>query len=992
MAKALEVSLGDVGSKSLLEGEYLDQMVLTAFKVVLRAVKFHDVWSEVAEQEKMVPRMLNVIKATGEVPPTPPADKDSQGFGVAAESRQPHQYNGIIANANDQFISANPEGDRIRENRERQTNSHQNISYTSWPSERSYTSQSPNYASRPSSVHTARQSFSHRVSWSAKSGSVRSGRLASERLLTAHDTFLGVLANFIGIHLSTRTSTEVLVATQQAVNAGRALLTVVEAVWDRGLCKSDDLERTRDIMYSKITELVFAAQHIFQPTSAVDNQEFDPQSKKQLADVATSCIRSAGDCVATTRYALEMIGDFEFETVGECSPFEGIDIQLGNDTDRNDPRSQHDTSVHESLSSELYDRRSLRTVSQTLPHIDTDVHSTESRGVLLECVTPPSSRLSTNSVLPLPPSLTNSISSQGDFSPLSIVSDASSVSSVDNSAEPDLRFGTLTFPKVGNTRISGLRASDVKKAQNKLVSISNVVPNETPLPPTSVTSIQEISPSSESGTDADVEEAEANVLEKTFAHEIMFNKDGQIIGGTLPALIERLTTHDSTPDALFVSTFYLTFRLFATPIGFTQALIDRFEYADDSKRVAGPIKLRVYNVFKGWLESHWRKDCDSPALGLIVYFAANRLSASLPAAGKRLVELATKVLETNSPLVPRLVSSIGKTNTSVAQYVSPETPLPPPIVSKSQLGLLKAWKLGNSSPQLLDFDPAELARQLTIKMSKIFCSILPEELLGTEWTKKSGSIAFNVRTMSTLSTDLANLVADSVLHFEEHSKRAKIIKHWVKIGAKCLELNNYDSLMAIVCSLNSTTISRLRRTWECVSNKTKSTLEELKAVVDCSRNYTALRQRLAILMPPCLPFVGTYLTDLTFVDAGNQSTRILPGSGPDSAISVINFDKHVKTAKIISELQRFQIPYRLQEVHELQTWMQDQFVRVRSSDESSCSPVNSLYRRSCLLEPREQIPSKTTLAMPSTTTGTHSVRSYKRDHYPTEFMGITWKG
>ena len=67
---------------------------------------------------------------------------------------------------------------------------------------------------------------------------------------------------------------------------------------------------------------------------------------------------------------------------------------------------------------------------------------------------------------------------------------------------------------------------------------------------------------------------------------------------------------------------------------------------------------------------------------------------------------------------------------------------------------------------------------------------------------------------------------------------------------------------------------------------------------------------------------------------------------------MVNFDKHMKTAKIISELQRFQIPYRLQEVPELQAWMQDQLVKVRSSDEAS---VQNHYRRSLLLEPRDVV-------------------------------------
>jgi hypothetical protein len=138
-----------------------------------------------------------------------------------------------------------------------------------------------------------------------------------------------------------------------------------------------------------------------------------------------------------------------------------------------------------------------------------------------------------------------------------------------------------------------------------------------------------------------------------------------------------------------------------------------------------------------------------------------------------------------------------------------------------------------SSVSILDFDPLELARQFTIKESRIFCSILPEELLATEWMKKSGSMAVNVRAMSRLSTDLANLVADCILQLEDPKQRAKLIKQWVKIANKCLELNNYDSLMAIICSLNSSTILRLKRTWDIVSAKTKATLENLKTSWRC---------------------------------------------------------------------------------------------------------------------------------------------------------------
>lgn len=318
------------------------------------------------------------------------------------------------------------------------------------------------------------------------------------------------------------------------------------------------------------------------------------------------------------------------------------------------------------------------------------------------------------------------------------------------------------------------------------------------------------------------------------------------------------------------------------------------------------------------------------------------------------------------PVVPRLVSSMGKTNTAVAQYVHPDTPLPTPVIGKRELNLLRLWRNGEAKPSVLDFDPLELARQFTLKESRIFCSILPEELLASEWMKKMNSLAVNVRAMSTLSTDLAHLVADSILELEEPKRRAAVVKHWIKIANRCLELNNYDSLMAIICSLNSSTIARLRRTWELVPHKHKSILERLRGIVDVSRNYAVLRQRLHNHVPPCLPFVGTYLTDLTFVDQGNQPVRSLCKG--DGQMEVINFDKYMKTAKIISEFQRFQIPYRLAEVSELQTWLQDEMIRVRSSSE-----MQTFYRRSLVLEPREP-------AMPPAET-TPSLESHRFDFF-----------
>ena len=942
----------------------LDDMVQKAFKMVNQAVKFLDIWSEVISELEA----LEKIQENFNVPPTPPAERAE--FGTAEKARMQEIPEPASASAMTcQVLPGNHEDCEV-EYRPRYSRS------SPMPNCRN----SGTSCAQPRNsilAHNQRASISHRASCSARSPGSFNSNLASEKLSSCHDTFLSFLASFIGLHLQSRSSAELLATTQQSVVSCQSMLSVVDAIWERDGKRSELLEDARGRMYQQIIDLAGAARDVFRPIRAGSQDDIlMPDQEKPLVDAATVCVRVAGECVAESRFVIERIGDFEFEPLGvEITNFEDFGKRSPDEHMLEGTEIPSSMEPEESLASPQPScsppppPREVLGLSSPPPPPPSCGVPTEPQPAVVTAAMSDSSVRSTwpSPTTPQVPSTSRTCSSFLSHPPI-VSSPQDHLSAYEND-ESSSSNGALGDDLSHQADISRVDSFDVSNASECNAHRGRLRDSETSA--VSQTSTRATSPdvlpahsvrlpsdgSSLSGSrltlNDECEEAEVDMLEKTFAHELVYNKDGQISGGTLPALIERLTTHDSTPDATFVATFYLTFRLFATPLDFADALIDRFDYVGDSPKIAGPVRLRVYNVFKGWLESHWRNDCDSPALELILPFARRQLLLVLPTAGKRLAVLAEKVRATNGTLVPRLVSSMGKTNTSIAQYVAPDAPMPAPIITKSQLSVLKNWKQGGAMASILDFDPLELARQFTIKESRIFCSILPEELLATEWMKKSGSMAVNVRAMSTLSTDLANLVADSILQLEDPKKRAAVIKQWVKIANKCLELANYDSLIAIVCALNTSNIVRLERTWSSVSSKTKALLEQLKGIVDVSRNYAVLRQRLRNHVPPCLPFVGTYLTDLTFVDVGNQTTRQLAGEGGEESKAVINFDKHMKTAKIISDLQRFQIPYRFVEIPELQTWIQDQLVRVRSSDHSD---VLSYYRRSLILEPREAMP------------------------------------
>lgn len=950
--------------------DVVDQMILKAFKVVTKGVRFLDVLDDdkrAHTSSHIINPMPPVIEETC-VPPTPPADRGA--FAVQTQT-VPDDRASAAATAGDEASLASEETNAV-------------VVVATHPAQPNRWSKRLSSLNAPVGTHPNRLSqasmtqmnrlsanMAHRLSLAGPSPLSRPHHLVSERLSKSHDKFLSHLGSFIGrLHLQSQSRNELAIAIKQSAISGGELMAIVDAVSTQSSSMINALASSRDALLDRIQDLVCAARDTLANAETEGADIIMPQDNTIMLNSATSCVRAAGECVALTKGVIERSGDFELESVGNALP---LDLMV---LDATAPRSRTPSvaerseaaSVATSASSPAR-RPSVVALDKPLPRVPGSQPDEESTppattpktsrpsSVVREAVSSPASSATSvgRTLPPLPKLTTTSIPPE----------------TTDNGSarEQDLHssFDSMTGSSAGSSTTYLSRDSEVSIVSQS--STRATTPDQT-LVPRNQPSLSELSAAGSSTHTEEVDDVESKLLMKTFAHELVFNKEGQVTGGTLAALVERLTTHEATPDATFVSAFYLTFRLFATPIQLTEALIDRFEYAEESPQTSGPIRLRVYNAFKGWLESHWRDQTDRDALKLIIPFAETRLNAILPSAGSRLLELTTRV-SNEGALVPRLVSSMGKTNTAIGQYVPADLPLPSSIISKSQQSSLQSFKAGGASPTILDFDPLELARQLTVKQMNIFCSVLPEELLASQWMKKGGAEAPNVKAMSALSTDLSNMVAETILQHSELKKRAAVIKQWIKIAQSFLELHNYDGLMAIICSLNSSTITRLRKTWDAVSQKRKEALRHLQEIVEPAQNNKVLRTKLHDHVPPCLPFLGMYLTDLTFVDIGNPSTkRVSLGSESEvdgaGGLTVVNFDKHTKTAKIIGELQRFQIPYRLTELPDMQDWLSAQFQQIRESSQGNVQVA--YYRKSLLLEPRESLTKRETAESPATAT------------------------
>ncbi|GAA5985467.1 hypothetical protein JCM5350_004008 [Sporobolomyces pararoseus] len=539
--------------------------------------------------------------------------------------------------------------------------------------------------------------------------------------------------------------------------------------------------------------------------------------------------------------------------------------------------------------------------------------------------------------------------------------------------------------------------------------------------------------------------ATAWFLERDYQpQEISFNADGHVTGGTLHVLIERMTLHDTTIDPAFATTFLLTFRLFTSPAELISQLYRRFDLTpprhpetgeelspDELKQWTSvkltPIRLRIYNLIKTWLESHWQHEVDGGIVDGLKEWSNGRLKAAMPAASTRMLDLiekrvtaaeqerqssleleprpsnvsqtsfsssgfsngfndsstslqlpvpqgiqksllrmaSTDRLKAGKPIIPfsslspvltnsPASSSSSSPSSPIVDSYSPSSPTaaqaPTPIVSKSLLAMLRSNH--GRHPSVLDVDPLELARQLTIMESRVYCSIRPEELLGSpsSASSSSGKREGSVRKMSALSTRLTGWIAETILGETDQKRRTSLVKYFVKLGERLLMLNNYNALFAVFTALNSSTIARLRKTWDGLAPKYRQSLEVLRRATDHSRNYAEYRGKIRQTVPPCLPFVGLFLTDLIFIFEGNRAERSSP---IDPSLRLINFDRYQKMSRIIGDLQRFQVPYTLVEVPELQTLLSNMLEGPLKHGQDA----QSLYRQSLMIEPRSNAPS-----------------------------------
>jgi son of sevenless-like protein len=161
-------------------------------------------------------------------------------------------------------------------------------------------------------------------------------------------------------------------------------------------------------------------------------------------------------------------------------------------------------------------------------------------------------------------------------------------------------------------------------------------------------------------------------------------------------------------------------------------------------------------------------------------------------------------------------------------------------------------------------------------------------------------------------------------------------------------LNNFAGLFAVNATFQSSSVFRLTHTLKKIEGRKSQLLEEVKLIASPDRAYKNYKEKLRTINPPCVPFLGMYLSWIVFIRDGNEDQ--IPGM-PDN---FINFRKRRRLATVLQEIQQYQnTPYCIEPEPTIQKFL------ISQDPQGDATPLQweeNLFQQSHIIEPKDQPP------------------------------------
>jgi len=227
----------------------------------------------------------------------------------------------------------------------------------------------------------------------------------------------------------------------------------------------------------------------------------------------------------------------------------------------------------------------------------------------------------------------------------------------------------------------------------------------------------------------------------------------------------------------------------------------------------------------------------------------------------------------------------------------------------------------NKDLTVLDFDPMNIAKVITLLDYDKFKQIKHRELLNQAWTKKDREVkAPTVLEMIAQFNTMCKWTQVCILQSRRLVERKATISWFIELTSALIKIKNFSSSLGIVSGLSSNDIHCLKPAWEDILSKDKGTDDHSEHLrfFSISGNYKVLREHLGKVEPPAIPHIGLLLRDLVFIDDGLQLQDDDSGNG-----NKVNYKKYTKLAKRIWDgFRRFQEkPFEFKRDDSIISWL-----------------------------------------------------------------------
>ena len=478
---------------------------------------------------------------------------------------------------------------------------------------------------------------------------------------------------------------------------------------------------------------------------------------------------------------------------------------------------------------------------------------------------------------------------------------------------------------------------------------------------------------------------------------------------TFEELVARVCFRDNEKaDTRFDFNFLTFYRFFATPLRLLTALISVFtstESADDFVDTDS-IASRVLQFLSQWITIHpgdfveeATYDCLENFLGTFnqgskffsvaeqIRMASGKIDEdddslwSLPNADESIASTSSEKLSrtrsndtdtTASDLDAKLIFQVHSTVTLEAMGPShtpansvDQSSIPYNIANAAQrqsalltpseqLPFTKGqWR------QLMAVPEGDIARELTRIDWIMFSAIQPRDMIRHITVPAKERPKFKELAHVTRMIEHFNHVAywttNLILLRDKPKHRALALEKLILIARKLRELNNYNSLGAIVAGIHGTAVHRLQATRDLVPPEVQRNFLKLEVLMSTQKGHASYRLAWENTSGPRVPFLPLHRRDLVVAEQGNK-TFLAPEGGDDAPTKRLNWNKFNVLGSMLWDLNDAQCaPYK--------GYVANEYIKTLILDGSIIKDDDRLYERSQILESGAGASSGTSIAI-----------------------------